>query len=1491
MKLSKVYIASDFKKSYNLLPSNVQTLVDKRDLWFKENPHDARLKTHYMKTNFTNKPIRTQLFPVLLFLFAVFFFHLIQLQAANKPNNDISKLTIDNTGIVGSWSFNEESGSIAHDSVGNSNGTIYGASWVNGKKDGALSFDGVNDYIDLGAPAVLDLPGDLTLESFCKPILSGLWAHPPFTVKFASPYDRNYDGYICRDGSGAFGYYSSGHQGVNLPSGTFKDNVWQHMAMVYSWDGSIATISFYIDGLLKTQATTSAQRLTNAATKVSIGSEGIPGFYFFNGVIDEVNIYNRALSAQEILDRYNLLNTIPVLSYTGETHYTNSFVYPEVGKTSTTYTFRVNYTHIGSSAPAANYPLLRIYKGGTELSNSPFAMKASEITDLNYADGKIYASTVTLKSAASNYTYKISAYDVSGTSATEVTGSGPVVETLLMTGNLIGKVTKSDGTTAVSGALVEALQAGVVRSNATTGANGNYSIVIETGTYDVKASLTGYYSHTTTGYNIGIGSTVTVNFALPVVIQSQTGTPTITTVAGNGTQGYSGDSGIAASAQLYYPCEVAVDASGNVYISDFSNFRIRKVDTSGLMSTFAGNGTAGYSGDGGPATAAQINYSAGIAVDASGNVYIADTNNYRIRKVNASGIISTFAGTGTSGFSGDGGLAASAQLNTPNGVAVDASGNVYIADNTRVRKVNTSGIISTIAGNGSVGYSGDGGPATLAQINHSYGVAVDASGNVYIADSNVGDSNYNRIRKVNASGIISTFAGNGTLGYSGDGGLAASANLSGADGVAVDASGNVYIADNWNNRIRKVNTLGIISTFAGNGVQGYSGDSGSATSAKLNYPDGVTVDTSGNVYIADQYNNRIRKVYFVQKGIISGKLTKADRTTAISGALVEILKSNVVRSTATSDASGNYSITIGTGTYDVKATLSGYQSQTKTDYSVSNGSTITVNFSLTQISQAKKGIISGKVTKSDGTTAVSVVLVEALQSGITKSSIMTDNSGNYSITIGTGAYDVKASATGYLSQTKTGYNVTAGSTNTVSFSLVDLSAAKYGVISGKVNKSDGTTAISGIVVEVLKSGIAKSNATTDISGNYSITIGTGTYDVKASATGYLSQTKTGYNVTAGSTNTVSFSLVDLSATKSGVISGKVTKTNGTTAISGAAVEVLKSGVLKSNATTDISGNYLITIETGTYDVRTSLSGYQAQLKTGYTVTNGSTVTINFSLTEVSVSQTGTLSCTITTSTGTAIVNALIKIYQGSTLVSEEYSDSLGKYSFSLGAGSYDITVSKTGYQTATQKGVSVSAGMTSSASFSLAQSVVAQTGTLSCNVQCNGVVENAVIRITQNNNLIDMEQTDSLGVYSFSLAVGAYDINVSKTGYQTSTQTGVVVSYNQTTNVYISLLQSTQAKPQADKQTTLGNNLFSPSSGGTCKIGFNVPQSGGITIKICDLKGRQVRSAFDNTSYTAGSYQWNWDGKDDSGKPVPPGMYILYFKYPGGTETRKIGIK
>lgn len=334
-------------------------------------------------------------------------------------------------------------------------------------------------------------------------------------------------------------------------------------------------------------------------------------------------------------------------------------------------------------------------------------------------------------------------------------------------------------------------------------------------------------------------------------------TYTISTVAGTGTRGYNGDNLPATSADLNRPVGIALDSIGNLIIADTQNNRIRKVDDMGNISTIAGNGTGGYNGDNIFAITAQLNEPIGITFDKLGNLYIVDKDENRIRKVDHAGIITTIAGTGTFGYSGDNGAATIAELDGPYDVKINNSGNVLIADrlNSRIRKIDNGGIITTIVGNGVHGYSGDGGPAIAAEIGSPRGIAVDNLGNIYMVDW------FNStIRKINSAGTITTIAGDETDGYAGDGGLATAATLDGPSGIAVDAWGNIYFSDKNNHVIRKIDNSGIITTIAGIGTSGFSGDNGPAISAELYRPGKLTIDPLGNIYFADERNNRVRKL-------------------------------------------------------------------------------------------------------------------------------------------------------------------------------------------------------------------------------------------------------------------------------------------------------------------------------------------------------------------------------------------------------------------------------------------------------------------------------------------------------------------------------------------------------------------------------------------------------------------------------------------------------
>jgi sugar lactone lactonase YvrE len=349
----------------------------------------------------------------------------------------------------------------------------------------------------------------------------------------------------------------------------------------------------------------------------------------------------------------------------------------------------------------------------------------------------------------------------------------------------------------------------------------------------------------------------------------------ITTTAGTGSGGYDGDGIPATSAMIDNPYNIAIDSAGNYYFSDYLNNRVRKVDTSGIISTIAGTGTAGYNGDGISATAAELNQPIGICLDAGDNVFIGDFSNHRVRRVDAvTGIITTVAGTGTAGYNGDSITAVTAELYYPRGVFIDCQGLLYISDrsNYRVRVVDLSGEIYTIAGNGTLGYGGDGGLAVNTSLGWTEGVWVDHDDNVYLVISSGGY----RVCRVDAiSGIITTIAGTGTQAYSGDGGPGISASLDYPLDVHGSCDNEFFITTSYDGRVRKVDAAGNITTVAGTGTWGYNGDGIPAVTAQLHYPSCAAPDYSGDLYICDNNNNRIRKIQGITCMDVCGTLTPA----------------------------------------------------------------------------------------------------------------------------------------------------------------------------------------------------------------------------------------------------------------------------------------------------------------------------------------------------------------------------------------------------------------------------------------------------------------------------------------------------------------------------------------------------------------------------------------------------------------------------------------
>lgn len=366
---------------------------------------------------------------------------------------------------------------------------------------------------------------------------------------------------------------------------------------------------------------------------------------------------------------------------------------------------------------------------------------------------------------------------------------------------------------------------------------------------------------------------------------------TVSTIAGNFTEGlgFTGDGGPAGggNSQLYSPTRVLY-RSGKLYVSDSLNFRIRVI-SGGNINTYVGNGTEGYTGDTGQAASAEIAVPGGICMDGQGQLYLADTANDVIRKISPSGVINTIAGVGSAGYSGDNGVATNAQLNNPLDVAVDAAANVYIADsnNNAIRQIDVNnGYISTYIGTG----------ATSNTLSHPVAVTVDSAGNLYISDAG-----NHRIAKY-AAGVVTTYAGNGVDGYSGDGGPATAAEISNPQQLVFDAAGNLYFADSTNGRIRMVTPAGIITTIAGNGLPAYTGDGGLASVASFFVPEGVAVDPGGNVYVSDTQNNVIRELSPAYPGITTGGVVNAASYAPqlAPGSLASIFVSNLPPVAATS---------------------------------------------------------------------------------------------------------------------------------------------------------------------------------------------------------------------------------------------------------------------------------------------------------------------------------------------------------------------------------------------------------------------------------------------------------------------------------------------------------------------------------------------------------------------------------------------------------------
>ncbi len=552
---------------------------------------------------------------------------------------------------------------------------------------------------------------------------------------------------------------------------------------------------------------------------------------------------------------------------------------------------------------------------------------------------------------------------------------------------------------------------------------------------------------------------------------------TIETVAGESVWLYGGDGAPATSEAIFLPFGVAVDASGAIFIADSSNNRIRRVDpVTTLMSTVAGNGLIGSSGDGGPATNASLSSPTAVAVDPAGNIFFTDSGNNIVRRIDAfTGILTTFAGTpGRHGFSGDGAPAIGATLNAPNGIAFDAAGNLYLADtgNHAIRRVDAvTGLISTVAGvPGVAGMTGDGGPATAAYLNGPWGLTVASSGEIYIADQN-----NQRVRRIDTAGVMSTVAGTGVAGYNNDGISATTAMLNAPGGVAVDAAGNVYIADSGNNRVRKINhTTGVISSIAGNIGQAFSGDGGPANAAGLYGPYTLALDGSGNLLIADVFHNRIRRIA-ANSATLQYPPMRVGRTSPPEQQLVENDGNASMTISAVNPRSSSALDPAGTTCFSTPL-LPLDQCTVSVSFAPTSTGTLVVGTALVQSDASNSPgtlNLTGQVLSVDPSTVTLVSVTNPIQTG----SVATFNVGATSAGLTpTGPVTLLDGSTVLATVTldKNGYAF---------FSIPGLKGGQHPITASYAGDSSNTAATSPVVIQIVKDPVADTATSLSASAN------------------------------------------------------------------------------------------------------------------------------------------------------------------------------------------------------------------------------------------------------------------------------------------------------------------------------------------------------------------------------------------------------------------------
>ena len=782
------------------------------------------------------------------------------------------------------WRLDETSGTTLADDTGNGRGATTTATGLTYARagvlpdDGAIAFDGTNGCTVASTsqndPELFSLEAWFTTTTTTGGSIVGF--NPVNTTALpGSPYDRGV--FMTDTGQVAFMVYPGSFSTVTSPA-PYNDGAWHHAVATLGPNGQ----KLYLDGsLVASSATTTAY---NYGGYWRIGCNnmstwpGHPTSSYFDGTIDEVAIYTNELDPAAIAYRYALVVRPAEASADAYQTVTPTFYWP-FDETSGNPTDASGNGRSGtasgsgitrSAAPAVGAGSAWTFNGSTgcTVTNSSF------VNPTNYTESLWINTTTTTGGGLIGFT----------DSSTTTPGGSSADRMIYMTdaGTIDLGATASNVVTSPS-TYNDGAWHHVVGSVGTRGMRLYVDgALVASSAYNTVVSYTGYWhvgctrlsswpSAPTSSYlsatidEVAVYGVELSDAAVHAMYLAGTGThravisgsSTITTVIGTGTASSTGDGGAATSATVNSPMTTEVDAAGSIYVADTNGCRVRKVTSNAVISTVMGTGSCTSTGDGGAATSATANLVSSVALAPDGGYYLSDNSGYRVRKVSAAGTITTYAGTGTAGTTGDGVAATSAQINSVRGLAVDQAGNLYIAQQTqcRIRKVTSSGVISTFAGTGTCGTSGDGGAATSATINTSVMLWVGPDSSVYLADWGAC-----RVRQINSAGIISTVAGTGTCSSSGDGAAATSATLNHPSGIVGDGYGTLYVSEQSSNRVRKIDPAGIITTIVGTGTASSTGDGGAASSATVNGPYGLALDGAGRLLIAEAGGNRIRRV-------------------------------------------------------------------------------------------------------------------------------------------------------------------------------------------------------------------------------------------------------------------------------------------------------------------------------------------------------------------------------------------------------------------------------------------------------------------------------------------------------------------------------------------------------------------------------------------------------------------------------------------------------